>query len=157
LNQNFSDHLWWMSVARDEANKAFSMGEVPVGCVAVSSDNKLIFKSHNLKELSFNPTGHAEIEVLRECGSILKNWRLLGVSLYVTLEPCVMCLGAMIHSRISNLYFGAYDQKFGALSLGYNIHCNKKLNHSLNVIGGIEQYNSSKIMSDFFRLRRNFL
>lgn len=153
---NFSDHYWNMELALEEAEKAYKAGEVPVGAVIVSKDGKVLAKEYNKKENNFNPCGHAEILAMIEAAKVIKNWRLIDCSLYVTLEPCPMCLMAIVHSRIRNLYFGAYDSKGGSISLNYNFHTDKRLNHSFSVIGGVLQYNCSKMLSQFFRERRKF-
>lgn len=144
-----------MSMAIDEAWKAYKFHEVPVGAVVVDESGKLLAKGHNLKESTYNPCGHAEVLTLIEAAKDVKNWRLVNASLYVTLEPCVMCMGAIIHARIKNLVFGAYDMKGGIISLGYNFHQNKKLNHQINVMGGIMHYECSSLLSKFFKEKRN--
>ena len=143
-----------MSLALDEAQKAKSKGEVPVGCVVVSQDHKILAKSHNIKEVNFNPCGHAEILSLIEAGQKIKNWRLLNCSLFVTLEPCPMCLSAMVNARIKHLYFGAYDPKGGSISLNYPFYKDSRLNHNFKVTGGLHHFECSKLISDFFRARR---
>ena len=151
---NFSDFHWFMTIALEEAYKAYSANEVPIGAVLVSPDGKLISQGHNLKERDHDSTSHAELSVIQAGGIENKNWRLTGHTLFVTLEPCPMCLNAMIHARIERLVFAAYDPKGGALSLNYNFYKDKRLNHSFNVIGGIKHYESSKIISQFFREKR---
>ena len=151
---NQKDANWYMGLALEEAEKAFRLGEVPVGACIVDPAGKLVLKTHNLKEKIFDPTGHAEVIAIREASVEKKTWRLTGHSLYVTLEPCCMCMGAISQARIANVIFGAYDPKGGAISLGYNIHKNEKLNHQFNVVGGAKHYECSKIISDFFRLKR---
>jgi tRNA(adenine34) deaminase len=143
-----------MKLALEEAEKAYQENEVPVGAVLIDGSGKVIAKAHNNKEKEYNPCGHAEIEVLKKSASELKNWRLNGHTLVVTLEPCVMCMGAMIQARIEKLVFGAYDPKGGALSLGYDIHNNSKLNHKFSIVGGLAHYRCSKILSQFFKQRR---
>ena len=154
LNKNMNDHLWLMDEALIEANKAYRENEVPIGAVLVGPDKNVIARSHNIKERNFNPCGHAEILVLTEAGKKINNWRLKDCSLYVTLEPCPMCLSAMVQARIGHLYFGAYDLKGGALSLKYNMHNDKKLNHSFPVLGGLRHFECSKILSTFFKEKR---
>ena len=147
---------WHMKVALEEAEKAFSIGEVPVGCVIVDKNNKIISKAHNLKEATNDPCGHAEILAIKKAAKSLGNWRLAGCRMYVTLEPCVMCMGALIQSRVSDLIFGAYDPKGGSISVSQNIHNSKKFNHRISVVGGLLQFESSKMLSQFFRERRTF-
>lgn len=150
------EHLWFMSKALDEAQKAYSLYEVPVGVVVVDKDGVIIGRGHNTREKGFDPVGHGEITALRESGRTLKRWRLNGCRLYVTLEPCPMCLAAMINARIQMLVFGAYDGKGGALSLSYNLHRDGRLNHSFSVCGGIMHYECSRLMSRFFKELRTF-
>ena len=143
-----------MKLAQEQAELAFKMGEVPVGCVIVDETNKVIAESHTLKETHFNPCGQAEVLAIKEACYQKKNWRLNGCRLYVTLEPCPMCLSACQQSRLDSVIFGAYDPKGGALSLNYNLHNDQRLNHSFSVIGGINHYKCSKILSTFFKQRR---
>lgn len=151
---NFSDHLWFMGLAIEQADLAFKAQEVPVGAVLVSSTGEVLSKQHNLKESLFNPTAHAEILSITESAKKLSNWRLSDCTLYVTLEPCPMCLSAMLQSRVKACYFGAYDPKGGALSLGYKFHQDKRFNHQFSVIGGIKHYDCSRVLSQFFKERR---
>ena len=146
---------WYLKLALEEANKAFSLGEVPVGCVIVNQENQILSSSHNLKEKTNDPCGHAELIAIREAAAKLGNWRLTGCRLFVTLEPCSMCMGAIINARLKDLVFGAYDMKGGAISLGFNLHQNPGLNHRVNVVGGLEHYECSKLISDFFKQRRS--
>ena len=145
-----------MGEAIKEAESAFSIGEVPVGAVIVNSQNQIISKAHNLKESTQDPCGHAEIIAIRKAAEILKSWRLLDCTLYVTLEPCPMCMGAIVQSRLKSLIFGAYDVKGGAITNGFNLHQNQKLNHRFNVIGGVGHYDCSNLLSSFFKQRRLF-
>jgi tRNA(adenine34) deaminase len=114
-----TDHLWFMSMALEQAEIAYKMQEVPVGCVLVSPAGDVLSRSHNLKEKEFNPTGHAEMLALVEGAKKLQNWRLSDCVLYVTLEPCPMCLTAMVQSRLKQCVFGAYDSKGGALGTDF--------------------------------------
>ena len=113
MSNQFEDHLWLMDEALVEADKAYREDEVPIGAVVVDAHGNILARAHNVKEKDFNPCGHAEILVLIEASKKISNWRLSECSLYVTLEPCPMCLSAMVHARIKNLYFGAYDPKGG--------------------------------------------
>ena len=118
------------------------------------TDNKIITKTHNLKEKNQNPLHHAEILAINDACSLLNNWRLNDCDMYVTLEPCVMCAGAILNARIKNLYFGAYDFKLGACFSNDNIFkTNKELSHT-TVYGGIMEEECKKIISDFFKLTR---
>ena len=143
-----------MKLAMEEAEKAYYLDEVPVGAVMVDECGHILAKTHNLKEKNNNPCHHAEILAIMESSKKLRNWRLEGCALYVTLEPCVMCLGAMVSARVARLFFGAYDEKAGALGLGLNIHAHPKLNHRIQVVGGSMHYECSRLLSDFFKAKR---
>lgn len=143
-----------MSLAYEQAQIAAWNGEVPVGAVIVSSEGQLLAQSYNLKEKNFDSCAHAEILAIREAGQQQQGWRLSGCSLFVTLEPCPMCLNAMLQARIEHLYFGAYDVKGGALSLGYNFYKDSRLNHSFQVTGGVQHYKCSQQISQFFKNKR---
>ncbi len=149
-----NQYLWNMQSALLEAEKAYSQDEVPVGAVVVDEAGKVLSMAHNQKEKAHNPCGHAEILAIQEACKKEEDWRLNGCTLFVTLEPCTMCMGAIIQARIKTVIFGAYDQKGGAISLGFNIHQNNKLNHQVQIMGGVRHFECSKILSDFFRLRR---
>jgi len=149
-----SDHLWFMNIALEEAELAYKNQEVPVGAVLVSPEGDILSKQFNLKETQFNPTGHAEILCLIDAAKKIQNWRLSDCTLYVTLEPCPMCLSAMVQSRLRQCIFGAYDSKGGALSLGYHLHQDKRLNHQFSILGGIRHFECSKVLSQFFKERR---
>lgn len=155
MSQKFEDHLWIMDEALIEADKAYREDEVPIGAVIVDANGSILARAHNKKEKSFNPCGHAELLAIMEAAKKINNWRLVDCSLYVTLEPCPMCMGAIVQSRISNLYFGAYDPKGGAISLNYSMHIDKRLNHNFKVVGGIKHFECSKILSNFFREKRS--
>lgn len=149
-----TDDLWYMKIALEEAERAYRVGEVPVGALCVSSKGEILAQSYNLKETKTSALLHAEMIVMDSASKLLQNWRLTDVTLYVTLEPCPMCLAAMVQSRISRLVFGAYDPKGGALSLGYNLQNDPRLNHKFSVTGGLSHYDCSKILSQFFKERR---
>jgi tRNA(adenine34) deaminase len=148
------DHMWHMQSALIEAEKAYHNNEVPVGAIILDDAKKIVAEAHNDKEKSKNPCGHAEILAIQQACKKLNDWRLNDHTLYVTLEPCPMCMGAIIQSRIKKVVFGAYDLKGGALSVGLNIHQNSALNHEVEIIGGIRHFECSKLLSDFFRLKR---
>lgn len=149
------NYQWNMQLALEEAEAAFRADEVPVGAVVVDEEGNVLARAHNIKEKSFNPCGHAEILAIQKAAKEIQNWRLVKATLFVTLEPCVMCMGAIVNARLKGLVFGAYDKKGGALSLGYNLHQNSKLNHRFKVVGGVEHYKCSKVISDFFRITRS--
>ncbi|MCL2177485.1 MAG: nucleoside deaminase [Firmicutes bacterium] len=143
----------YMHEALKEAEKAAKKGEVPVGCVIVHRD-KIIARAHNLKEKKRSATKHAEIIAIEKASKKLKSWRLLECDIYVTLEPCAMCAGAIINARIQNLYYGAPEQKFGCAGSVYNLFADNKFNHLVNVQGGIETQQSAKLLKDFFLNKR---
>ena len=115
---------------------------------------ELLAESFNLKETQNDATAHAEILAIKNAADRIKSWRLNNCSLFVTLEPCPMCLNAILQSRIKNLYFGTYDKKGGAISLGYNFHKDKRLNHSFNVYGGFRHLECAQLLTDFFKSKR---
>ncbi len=155
MNFSVSDHLWFMSIALEQAELAYKSQEVPVGAVLVSPSGEILSKQYNLKESHFNPVAHAELLVLTEGAKKIQNWRLSDCILYVTLEPCPMCLAGMIQGRIRQCVFGAYDKKGGALSLGYKLQSDKRFNHHFSVMGGIKHFECSKLLSQFFKEKRS--
>ena len=143
-----------MGTALSLAERAYSDGEVPVGCVVVDPSGKAIGQGYNLKERYGDASLHAEMVALKAGSKSLGDWRLLGCSVYVTLEPCTMCLAAMGQFRIGKLFFGAYDPKGGSLSLNIPLHKDERLNHRFPVVGGLRHYECSEVISTFFRQRR---
>lgn len=154
IKLSVSDHLWYMAMALEQAEIAYRAQEVPVGAVLISPEGEVLSKQHNLKESHFNPTAHAEMLAITEGAKKLQNWRLSDCTLYVTLEPCPMCLTALVQSRVKQCIFGAYDAKGGALSLGYHLHQDKRLNHQFAVMGGVKHFECSRLLSQFFKERR---
>ncbi|MCX6163364.1 MAG: tRNA adenosine(34) deaminase TadA [Ignavibacteriae bacterium] len=148
LNEN------WMKFAYREAEKAFDEGETPIGCVIVF-ENKIIAKSHNQIETLKDPTAHAEILAITSASAHLDSKILKACSMYVTLEPCAMCAGAIVLSKIDNLFFGAFDPKSGACGSVINITNNKSLNHNVNVLGGILDTECGKMLKSFFKEKRS--
>jgi tRNA(adenine34) deaminase len=144
----------WMRIALNEANLAMDENEIPVGAVLVKND-KLIAQSHNRPINKNDPTAHAEIELLRKAGEQQKNYRLIGSTLYVTLEPCAMCFGAMIHARIERIVFGASDPKTGVCGSCINLNEEKIFNHKISIARGILEEESSKLLRLFFKSRRD--
>lgn len=142
-----------MRAALAEAEAAAREGEVPVGAVIVSGDTVLA-AGHNLSLTASDPSAHAEIVVLRAAGKATGNVRLTGASLYVTLEPCVMCIGAMMQARISRLVFGAYDPKAGAAGSVIDLTESKAFNHRFEVNGGVLADECGAVLREFFALRR---
>lgn len=143
-----------MGMALEEADRAYKMDEVPIGALIVGPQGEVLSKECNFKEQNNDPCGHAEILAIRAATKKLGDWRLLNCTLYVTLEPCPMCLAAMVQARISRLVFAAYDSKGGALSLNYNLHKDQRLNHSFKVTGGIRHFECSALISSFFKEKR---
>lgn len=144
---------YWMNLAIDLAKLAQSHDEVPVGAVLVLNDT-LIAKGFNQPIATCDPTAHAEIVALRSAGEILNNYRLLDATMYVTLEPCLMCAGALVHARIKRLVFGAYDLKAGVVSTHENVFDKPYLNHRVTYEGGLMQASCALLLSDFFKARR---
>ena len=143
----------WMKIAISEANLAINDGEIPVGAVLIQND-KLIAKAHNQPILNHDPTAHAEVEVLRKAGKKLRNYRLSGSTLYVTLEPCSMCLGAIMHARIERIVFGASDPKTGVCGSKADLTSETFFNHKVQVVGGILEEENKEILQSFFKSRR---
>ena len=144
----------FMALALREAEHAASRGEVPVGAVIVDADRQVLTSDHNRTIGNCDPSAHAEINVLRAAARRIQNYRLLSTTLYVTVEPCVMCMGALVHSRIENIVFGARDPKWGAAGSIYNFSNDGLLNHKPEVIGGVLEEACSLIIQDFFRSKR---
>ena len=142
-----------MLTAIEEAERGAREGEVPVGAL-VLRDNRVIGAGHNLPIAMSDPTAHAEIVALRDACAYLGEHRLDGADLYVTLEPCVMCVGALINARIDRVYYGARDEKAGALGSVYDLGRDGRLNHRLEVYGGIMAVESAKLLQEFFAKRR---
>jgi tRNA(adenine34) deaminase len=143
----------WMKVAISEALLAMDENEVPVGAILVQ-ENNLITQAHNQPIKNNDPTAHAEIEVLRIAGKKLQNYRLAKTTLYVTLEPCAMCLGAMIHARIERVVFGASDPKSGVCGSTIDLSSKSIFNHQISVSGGVLEHECKNILQSFFKLRR---
>jgi len=142
-----------MNKALDEAYEAYKLDEVPIGAVIVK-DGHIVGKGYNRKEISLDTTNHAEIIAIREASRYLKNWRLTDCTMYVTVEPCPMCAGAIVNSRIKELIIGTMDPKGGACGSLYNIVEDNNLNHKVEVKRGILEEECSNIMKEFFeRLR----
>ena len=143
-----------MKQALEEAEKGLEKGEVPVGALLSDPNGKVIAKAHNLPISRHDPTAHAEILVLRDAGAFYNNYRLTGSTLVVTLEPCVMCMGAALHARISRLVFGAFDPKSGAAGSLYDLPEDKRFNHRIDVVSGIMEKECTRQLQNFFKLRR---
>ena len=153
-NKNpINNDVEFMQVALNLAQQAALMGEVPVGAIVVK-DGVIIGRGSNTPIGSHDPTAHAEIMAMREAAAYLGNYRLVDCTLYVTLEPCAMCSGAMQHARIEKLVYGASDPKTGACGSVINLMAEPKLNHHTEVIGGILAVECGAVLSDFFKQRR---
>ena len=140
----------FMKEALKEAKKAYDKLEVPVGAVIVK-DGKVIARAHNLKETKYDTTNHAEIIAIQKASKKLKSWRLLDCEMYVTLEPCSMCAGAIINSRIKKVYIGANDEKTGAVGSVLNLFEDYKFNHNVEFEKGILKEDCENILKDFFK------
>ena len=148
------NHEYWMRHALRLAQRAWDEGEVPVGAVLVH-DNRVIGEGWNRPIGHHDPTAHAEIMALRQGGLVLQNYRLLETTLYVTLEPCVMCAGAMVHGRVGQVVFGARDAKTGAAGSLMDVLHHPGMNHRVEVTEGVLADECSAMLSDFFRHRRS--
>ncbi len=143
-----------MAIAFKEAEAAFEKSEIPVGAVIVK-DGAIIAKAHNQVEMLQDPTAHAEIIAIGAAANHLGSWRLKGCTLYVTLEPCPMCAGAIVLSRMDRIVFGSYDAKMGACSTLYNVVQDERLNHRVEVIAGVMDDESRSLLREFFARKRS--
>ncbi|EHQ87249.1 tRNA adenosine(34) deaminase TadA [Desulfosporosinus youngiae] len=148
-------HQDWMRMALRQAQMAFEQGEVPIGAVIVY-DGRIIAEAHNEKEQRNDPTAHAEILVIQKAAEVLDSWRLTDAALYVTLEPCPMCAGAIIQSRLKQLVYGAADLKGGATGSVMNVLDYTLWNHRVDIVAGILEEECSSILKRFFRGLRGF-
>jgi len=144
-----------MVLALNEAKKAGQIGEVPVGAILVSENGEILSAAHNQTIKLADPTAHAEILTLRKAALEINNYRLLNTTLYVTVEPCIMCMGAIVHARISRVVFGAPDPKWGAAGSLYNFAADDRLNHRVDIITGVCAEDCRRLMQDFFLSKRN--
>jgi tRNA(adenine34) deaminase len=140
----------WMKLALSEADAAARLSEVPVGAVLVGADGTALARGHNLRETLFDPTAHAEMVALRGGSRQIRSWRLDGATLFVTLEPCAMCAGALILARVKRVVFGCVDPKAGALVSLYELGKDTRLNHRFEVTGGVLGNECSERLSSFF-------
>ena len=147
-------HDHFMQMAIEQALAAASMGEVPVGAVIVDANQQLIAQGHNRTISNCDPSAHAEINVLRMAARQVQNYRLLSTTLYVTVEPCAMCMGAIVHARVKTLVFGALDPKWGAAESLYQIGQDTRLNHQVDIIKGVGEERCRTLIQTFFRDRR---
>ncbi|MFD0871332.1 cytidine/deoxycytidylate deaminase [Chlamydia abortus] len=147
------DHVRWMREAITEAEKALAKREVPIGAVIVHN-GEIIGRGHNLRETSLDPTSHAELIAIRQASEHLQAWRLLDCSLYVTLEPCPMCAGAIVQSRIPHVIYGTADPKAGCAGTLMNLLQEERFNHQVEVTSGILMEECASMLTDFFRTLR---
>ena len=148
------DDEQWMRAALAEADRAAQLGEVPVGAVLVDKDGGLLATGYNLRETDADPTAHAEIVAIRSAARSRASWRLDGTTLYVTLEPCVMCAGALVHARVDRVVWGCDDPKAGAVATRFNIGQDPRLNHRFAITRGVLEKECADRLREFFaRLR----
>lgn len=146
-------HEYWMGKAIAEACKAQAKAEVPIGCVIVRQ-GRIIARAHNLRESTQDPAAHAELLAIRKAARKLDSWRLLDTTLYVTLEPCLMCMGAILLARIPTVVFGCFDPKAGAAGSLFDLSNDPRLNHRLELVSGIRAEECSQLLSGFFAALR---
>lgn len=147
------DDQYYMNLALKEAHKALLIDEVPIGAVIVKND-KIIAKAYNKREKTNDPTAHAEIVAIRKACKKLGVWRLDGCRIYVTIEPCSMCAGTILWTRIDSIIYGAKDPKGGALESSFNLFEQKNINHRPTIVGGVLAHECGQIVSDFFKAKR---
>ncbi|MCF6319851.1 MAG: tRNA adenosine(34) deaminase TadA [Proteobacteria bacterium] len=147
-------HEHWMKEAINQAEQAKLQGEVPVGAILVK-DNKIIGKGYNQVISNSDATAHAEIQAIRNAGQAIDNYRIINSQLYITLEPCMMCVGAIIHARISKIVFGAYDPKTGMAGTQDNCFAKPYHNHFVGIQGGILEVECANLLKEFFRWKRS--
>jgi tRNA(adenine34) deaminase len=148
-DQNF------MALALAEARRAREIDEVPVGAVLVSASGEVLAAAHNRTIVERDPSAHAEILALRAAARKLQNYRLLNTTLYVTIEPCIMCMGAVVHARVARLVYGAADPKWGGAGSLYDLAADPRLNHRVEIVRGVHEEDCRRLIQDFFRSRRN--
>jgi tRNA(adenine34) deaminase len=147
------DHSMWMELAIAEAKAAAAMGEVPVGCVLVM-DGAVLARAHNLRESDKDPTAHAEMIAIRKASRAIDDARLKGVTAYVTLEPCAMCAGALVHARVDRVVYGCTDPKAGAVHTLFSIGRDERLNHRFEVEAGVRAEECAALLRTFFEALR---
>ena len=143
-----------MRAALDEARDALESGDVPIGAVVLEADGSIIGRGHNVRERDGDPTGHAEMVAIRAAAGVLGQWRLTGCTLVVTLEPCTMCAGAIVLSRLERVVFAAYDDKAGAVGSLWDVVRDRRLNHRPEVVSGLLADDSRSLLDDFFAHQR---
>ena len=154
INSKFmTDHIQFMRAALEEAERARKSDEIPIGAI-VTLNNEVIGRGFNSVIKNSDPTCHAEIMALRDAAQFLNNYRLPQVNLYITLEPCIMCLGAIFQARVKQVYFGAYDAKFHSCDPDQNLVNNKTINHHTSLVGGILEDECSALLKNYFKHKR---
>jgi tRNA(adenine34) deaminase len=149
-----ADDEQWMRVALSEAENAASVGEVPVGACLVDANGRLVASAGNETISTNDPSAHAEVIVIRKAAANIANYRLVGMTMYATIEPCVMCAGALVNARVARLVFGAHDERFGAVESKFRLCDNVLLNHRLELTAGVLAGECRALMQEFFRSRR---
>jgi tRNA(adenine34) deaminase len=147
-------HLHHMELALEEADLAADEDEVPVGCIIVSFEHGIIARAHNQRERLLDPTAHAEMIAITQAATALKSWRLEGCALYVTLEPCPMCAGAIVQARLPLVVYGCTDPKAGACDTLYRITSDPRLNHRAQIVSGVCAERCATVLTDFFAAKR---
>jgi len=153
-HQQVSDHAHFMQLALDCAIQAGRKGEIPIGAIIVDSTGEVIASASNEREARHDPTAHAEILALREAGEVLGDWRLQGCTMFVTLEPCPMCAGAIAMSRLPRLVIGAWNNEYGAAGSRWDLVRDQRMNHQVEVIQGVKESECGNIVRDFLSQRR---
>ena len=148
------NHKYFMGLALEEAKKAGHIGEVPVGAILVAAGGEVLAAAHNRTINQVDPTAHAEILALRAAAIKYNNYRLLDTSLFVTIEPCIMCMGALVHTRVKRVIYGANDPKWGAAGSLYNFSDDCRLNHRIEIVKGVRGEECRVLMKAFFRAKR---
>jgi tRNA(adenine34) deaminase len=143
----------WMRFALDEAEDALKLDEVPIGAVVVINE-RIVGRGHNRVITNQDPTAHAEIVALRDAAQMVENYRLVGATMYVTIEPCAMCAGALVNARVKRLVYGAADEKAGAVESVFQICANEKLNHQVEIRDGVLEQECREMIQSFFRNKR---
>ena len=150
---NLREHSRWMKLALNEANKAYRLDEIPIGAIIVKN-GMIVGKGYNQRESLKDPTAHAEIIALSAAANTLNDWRLTDCSIYVTKEPCPMCAGAIMNARVSNIYFGMFDDEKGCCGSLYQICRDPRFNHQSNVTGGIMELDCAELLKSYLKSKR---
>ena len=145
------EHIEWMNIALAEARLALETADVPVGALVVGANGEVLGVGRNAREARQDPTAHAEVEAIRQAAVASGNWHLTDATLIVTLEPCVMCAGAILSARIPRVVFGAWDDKAGAAGSVYDVLRDRRLNHRVEVFAGVQADACGRLLTDFFR------